>query len=54
MTGIHGIQRFLRNINGKTKFVPCFYHSLNLHGIHAKKASVITFFRVIKKLLPII
>ena len=53
ITGVHGgVQRLLRNINGKAKFVPCFNHSLNLCGIHASvvNASAITFFGVIERL----
>ena len=47
-----GVQRFLRNINGKAKFVPCSNHSLNLCGFHASAvtATDIIFFGVIERL----
>ena len=50
MAGVHGgVQRLLRNINGKTK---CSYHCLNLCGVHASamNASAITYFGVIERL----
>ena len=52
MAGVHGVQRVLRNINGKAKFVPCSNHYLNLCGVHtsAVNASAITFFGVIESL----
>ena len=53
MAGIHdGVQRLLRNINGKAKFEPCSNHSLNLCGVHASvvNANVIRFFGVIERL----
>ena len=45
MTRVYcGVQRLLRNINRKAKFVPCSNHSLNLCGVHASamNASAIT------------
>ena len=47
-----GVQRFLRNINGKAKFVPCSNHSLNLYGVlvSAVTATDIIFFGVIERL----
>ena len=47
MAGIHGgVQRLLRNINGKTKFVPCSNRRLILCDVHASavNASAIIFF----------
>ena len=46
------VQRFLRNINGKDKFVPCSNHCLNFSGVYssAVNASAITFFGVIERL----
>ena len=47
MTGVYGgVQSLLRNINGKVKFVPCSYYSLNLCCVYASavNASIITFF----------
>ena len=47
MARVHGgVQCLLRNINEKTKFVPCSSHNLNLCGVHASamNASAITFF----------
>ena len=53
MAGVHvSVQRLLRNINGKAKFVPCSNHSLNLCVVHASavNASAMTFFGVIEGL----
>jgi len=53
MAGVHGgVQRLLRNINGKANFIPCSNHSLNLCGVHASSASTsaIIFFAVMEKL----
>ena len=46
-----GVQRLLRNINEKAKFVPCSNHSLNLCGVHASAVNVsaITFFGGIER-----
>ena len=51
MFGVHGdVQRLLRNINGKAKFVPSSNHSRNFCNVHASavNASAITFFGVIE------
>ena len=51
MVRVHGgVQRLLRKINGKAKFVPCSNHCLNLCYVHtsAVNASAITFFGVIE------
>ena len=51
ITGVHDdIQRFSRNINGKTRFVPCSNPVGNLCSVHASamNASAITFFWVIE------
>ena len=53
MAGVHGgVQRLLRNVNGKSNFIACSNHSLNLCGVHALSASTnaITFFAVMEKL----
>ena len=47
IAGAHsGVQRLLRNINGKAKCVSFSYHSLNLSGVHATpvNTSSITFY----------
>ena len=53
MSSVHvGVQRLLRKINGRAKFVPCSNHSLNLCVVHALagNTSAITFFGVIERL----
>ena len=47
-----GVQRFLRSINAKAKFVSCSDHLLNLSGVHASvvNTSAITFFGGIERL----
>ena len=52
MAGVHGgIQRLLQNINGKTEFVPCSNHCLNLCSVYVSSvnASGITFFGGIER-----